>query len=301
MDTPDKVRENRLRRMVYRRGYRFHKSRLRDPMAVGYGRIRVETAEGREADGFESDGGLGLTLDDLEERLGDGEWAVYRLRAADRALLYVGSSNDPRARWSALSMNAWWAEVKYREVTWYPTEEEARKAEAEAVVSESPAHNIHLRSSDLTKSAIVRMTPEELAALDVARGQVGRSEWLRRILLGAEPRVSGKYSRATLPLPAASGCQQGSQSSALVYARLSDTELEVIETARGSMERSEWVRLALLAQTERQRPPAGSVDREAAAARQNPAALAGNCPHSKTRINKGLCGACGTNVGTRES
>lgn len=25
-----------------------------------------------------------------------------------------------------------------------------------------------------------------------------------------------------------------------------------------------------------------------------------DCPHPKARINKGLCGACGTNVGTRE-
>lgn len=86
-----------------------------------------------------------------------------------------------------------------------------------------------------------------------------------------------------------------------ICTKLSDAELEVIETARGHVERSEWVRLTLLAQAERQIPPAGTVDREAGAVRQNLAALRGDCPHPKARINKGLCGACGTYVGTRES
>jgi hypothetical protein len=86
-----------------------------------------------------------------------------------------------------------------------------------------------------------------------------------------------------------------------VCTKLSDAQLEAIETARGSMERSEWVRVTLLAQAERQRPPAGSVDREAAAVRQNLAALRGDCPHPTARINKGLCGACGTNVGIWEA
>lgn len=85
-----------------------------------------------------------------------------------------------------------------------------------------------------------------------------------------------------------------------VCAKLSDAELEVIETARGGMERSEWIRLTLLAQAERSKPHAGSVDREAAAVRQNLAAIRGDCPHPPARINKGLCGACGTYVGTRE-
>jgi hypothetical protein len=86
-----------------------------------------------------------------------------------------------------------------------------------------------------------------------------------------------------------------------ICTKLSDTELEVIETARGSTERSEWVRLTLMAAAERGRPLAGTVaDRQADAVRQNLAALKGDCPHPPARNNKGLCGACGTYVGTRE-
>jgi hypothetical protein len=33
-------------------------------------------------------------------------------------------------------------------------------------------------------------------------------------------------------------------------------------------------------------------------AKHEPAAADGDCPHPKARINKGLCGACGTYVGT---
>jgi hypothetical protein len=85
-----------------------------------------------------------------------------------------------------------------------------------------------------------------------------------------------------------------------ICTKLSDSELEAVETARGSMERSEWVRLALLVAIERDRPPAGGIDRQAGAVRENLAALKGDCPHPPARINKGLCGACGTNVGMRE-
>ena len=219
METPEKVRENRVRRRVNRRGYVFAKSRLRDPMAVGFGRIRIETADGQEAPDFKSADGSGLTLDELEERLSANGWGVYRLRAADATLLHVGSSDNPPARWSVLSANLWWSDVRYREVAWYATEEEARTAEAEAVVTESPLHNVRLRSSDLTKVVAVRMTPQEMADLDAARGQVSRSEWLRRILLGAEPRLSGKFSAITLPRVAAAGCNLGDAVAAIAAAR----------------------------------------------------------------------------------
>jgi len=38
MDTTEKTRENRLRRVAERRGLRLEKSRSRDPRAIGYGR-----------------------------------------------------------------------------------------------------------------------------------------------------------------------------------------------------------------------------------------------------------------------
>ena len=37
MERSEKVRENRLRRVAYRRGLRLMKSRRRDPMAIDYG------------------------------------------------------------------------------------------------------------------------------------------------------------------------------------------------------------------------------------------------------------------------
>lgn len=37
METEDKVRENRLRRMAGRYGYKLVKSRIRDPRALGFG------------------------------------------------------------------------------------------------------------------------------------------------------------------------------------------------------------------------------------------------------------------------
>ena len=69
MENAEKVRENRLRRMAERQGFRFVKSRRRDPFAVDFGRYRIETADGVEATRFASTMGWGLTLDEVEYRL----------------------------------------------------------------------------------------------------------------------------------------------------------------------------------------------------------------------------------------
>ena len=64
MDTSEKIRENRLRDTARRRGYTLSKSRLRDPLAIGYGRWTVTSRDGSQispADGW--------TLDQLEEWL----------------------------------------------------------------------------------------------------------------------------------------------------------------------------------------------------------------------------------------
>ncbi len=69
MDQSTKVREAKLRRMAERQGFRLVKSRRRDPLAVDFGRYRVETADGIEGIRFASPMGWGLTLDEVEERL----------------------------------------------------------------------------------------------------------------------------------------------------------------------------------------------------------------------------------------
>jgi hypothetical protein len=86
-----------------------------------------------------------------------------------------------------------------------------------------------------------------------------------------------------------------------ICAKFSEAQAAEIDIARGHMDRGEWLRIAALAAAERQRPPAGHADRQTEAVRQNRAAANGDCPHPKARINKGLCGACGTNVGTKGS
>jgi hypothetical protein len=85
-----------------------------------------------------------------------------------------------------------------------------------------------------------------------------------------------------------------------ICAKFSDAQADAIDAARGHMDRSEWLRQAALVAVERQRPPAGPhIDRAAEMVRQNRAAANGDCPHPEVRINKGLCGACGINVGTK--
>ncbi|HMH94010.1 MAG TPA: hypothetical protein VK586_23390 [Streptosporangiaceae bacterium] len=69
MDQSIKVRENRLRRMAERQGLRLVKSRRRDPLAVDFGKYRVETADGVEPLAFASPMGWGLTIDEAEDRL----------------------------------------------------------------------------------------------------------------------------------------------------------------------------------------------------------------------------------------
>ena len=69
MDQSIKVRENRLRRMAERQGLRLVKSRRRDPLAVDYGRYRIETADGVEPKRFASPMGRGLSLSEVEDRL----------------------------------------------------------------------------------------------------------------------------------------------------------------------------------------------------------------------------------------
>lgn len=69
MENAEKVRENRIRRMAERQGFRMVKSRRRDPRAVDFGRYRVETGDGVEATAFASTMGWGLTLDEVEKRL----------------------------------------------------------------------------------------------------------------------------------------------------------------------------------------------------------------------------------------
>jgi hypothetical protein len=66
-----KVRENRLRRVADRQGYRLQKSRARDPQDITFGGYQlVELESGGVAFGFgNANRGYAASLDDIEEWL----------------------------------------------------------------------------------------------------------------------------------------------------------------------------------------------------------------------------------------
>lgn len=71
--TPEKVRENLLRRMAQRQGLELRKSRRRDPLAADYGRFWLVDPRGRRRGGAVVYGGeWGATLDEVEDRLTEG-------------------------------------------------------------------------------------------------------------------------------------------------------------------------------------------------------------------------------------
>lgn len=75
LNTAVKTRENRLRHMAARQGMTLHRSRLRDPRALGYGRYWLAPTRGRgpvigAAGRGAGVGDLpGLTLDEVEDWL----------------------------------------------------------------------------------------------------------------------------------------------------------------------------------------------------------------------------------------
>jgi hypothetical protein len=71
MDTTDKVRENRLRRVADRRRLRLEKSSRRDPDAWDYGTYQLVDADtgNMVACAFETGRPYGLSLDQIEDWL----------------------------------------------------------------------------------------------------------------------------------------------------------------------------------------------------------------------------------------
>ena len=76
--------------------------------------------------------------------------AVYRLYGTDDSLLYVGVSVDPRRRYlEHASTQPWGPEVARFEVAaWYDERRDALAAEAHAIRSDRPRHNLHVPMPD---------------------------------------------------------------------------------------------------------------------------------------------------------
>lgn len=69
--------------------------------------------------------------------------AVYRLLNASGVLLYVGVAIDPEVRIASHAREKpWWNEVHDRRVEWYPDRVTALRAEADAISTEQPIHNV---------------------------------------------------------------------------------------------------------------------------------------------------------------
>lgn len=83
--------------------------------------------------------------------------ALYRLYADDGSLLYVGVTDDLRARLASHQrQKPWWPAVMRKTVTWYESRLAAEVAEANAISSESPIHNTRTHGALIGKTNVPR-------------------------------------------------------------------------------------------------------------------------------------------------
>lgn len=74
---------------------------------------------------------------------------LYRFYDESERLLYVGITNDPRARFfQHRASKDWWGDIAVRELTYWPSREALEEAEREAIRVEDPVHNEIRYTSD---------------------------------------------------------------------------------------------------------------------------------------------------------
>lgn len=78
--------------------------------------------------------------------------SLYRAFDAAGTLLYVGISTNPEQRWREHAISkAWWrSDVSRKTIEWHESRTAAGQAEAVAVRTESPVHNLALPDEDGT-------------------------------------------------------------------------------------------------------------------------------------------------------
>lgn len=115
----------------------------------------------------------------------DQPTALYRIYDSAGALLYVGISLNPLARWSAHVQRDWWYRVTRIDVAWFDTRREAEAAEREAIKQFDPPYNVvHTRRNGQTPSSrpLVVTSEGRLAAADSRTVELERlvdaGEWL---------------------------------------------------------------------------------------------------------------------------
>lgn len=92
--------------------------------------------------------------------------SLYRLKAGDGKLLYVGIAGNPGRRFEQHKKDKpWWGEVVFVELSHYKTRDDALDAEAKAIANEKPAYNVMLNGSGdkgltLREGLTVKAKPE---------------------------------------------------------------------------------------------------------------------------------------------
>lgn len=86
-----------------------------------------------------------------------GRTALYRFFDEDVQLIYVGISNNPRARWEGHATDKpWWTDVVTREIEWLDTRKDAERVERLEIGAHNPKWNIAPGMPDRSKPEVRR-------------------------------------------------------------------------------------------------------------------------------------------------
>jgi predicted GIY-YIG superfamily endonuclease len=102
--------------------------------------------------------------------------ALYRCFSADGELLYIGITSRGRKRFDNHAKDqVWWRQCSRIEIEHLETRAEALLAEAEAIKTECPTHNVLLRDRSLATAASLAnpLAEQDCASIDPAGGAQG--------------------------------------------------------------------------------------------------------------------------------
>lgn len=133
-----------------------------------------------------------------------GRTAIYRFFDGSDRIIYVGISNNPRARWEGHAADKpWWTDVATREIEWFDTRKDAERAERQEISAHSPRWNVAPGMPDRSQPKVRRTlrkgwTPpdslvELFARYEREQGAVGklRDDLERAIIAEMHAGVSG--------------------------------------------------------------------------------------------------------------
>ena len=112
----------------------------------------------------------------------DNRTALYRIYADGEVLLYIGVSNNFGVRWQKhASTKPWWGDVRSQTIYWFDTRDEALDAEALAIFTEQPTHNVMHRRQALRLETVQQRLRERPANLRITDrpGLIGELEEAR--------------------------------------------------------------------------------------------------------------------------